>query len=67
MFRKVSFFQTGLLEAGSGRIQAELVENSYASRYNKIWLAAKIKGCYPMFQPNDNPESPGFEDEIELS
>lgn len=64
MFRKASFFSTGMLEAGSGRKQAYIVENEYAKKYNKTWLAAKIKGCYPSFQPNDNQESPGFQDTI---
>ena len=64
VFRKVSFFSTGLLPAGQGRMQAHLVENVYARKYNKTWLAAKIKNCYPTFQPNDNPESPGFSDAL---
>jgi glycosyltransferase involved in cell wall biosynthesis len=63
-FRKVSFFSTGLLETGTGREQAYIVENIYALKYNKRWLAAKIKDCYPVVQPNDNTESPGFDDKI---
>ena len=64
LFRKVSFFSTGFLPVGEGRQQAVLVENVYARDYNKVWLAAKVKDCYPVFQPNDNLESPGFEDRI---
>ncbi len=62
MFRKASFFSTGLLQSGEGREQAYIVENIYAKVYNKTWLAAKIKDCYPVVQPNDNEESPGFAD-----
>ena len=64
LFRKVSFLNTGLLPVGQGRNQAYLVENVYGKRYNKTWLAAKVKNCYPVVQPNDNLESPGFEDKI---
>jgi hypothetical protein len=64
MFRKVSFFSTGWLPQGEGRQQAVLVEDEYGQMYNKTWLAAKIKDCYPIFQPNDNLESPGFQDRI---
>ncbi len=64
LFRKVSFFSTGRLPLGEGRHQAVLVENAYGCLYNKTWLAAKAKDCYPFFQPNDNLESPGFQDDI---
>ncbi len=64
LFRKASFFSTGLLETGEGREQAYIVENIYARKYNKRWLAAKIKDCYPVVQPNDNVESPGFDDKL---
>lgn len=64
LFRKTSFFSTGLLETGEGREQAYIVENVYAKKYNKTWLAAKIKNCYPVIQPNDNTESPGFSDKL---
>ena len=64
LFRKVSFFSTGLLPSGQGRNQAYVVENLYGKGYNKTWLAAKVKNCYPVVQPNDNPESPGFEDKL---
>lgn len=64
IFRKVSFFNTGLLPKGEGRNQANLVENVYGKKYNRMWLAAKVKNCYPIFQPNDNLESPGFEDRL---
>lgn len=64
IFRKVSFLSTGLLPIGEGRNQAYLVENVYGKKYNKTWLAAKVKNCYPVVQPNDNPESPGFVDKI---
>lgn len=64
IFRKVSFFNTGLLPRGEGRNQAILVENVYGRKYNRTWLAAKIRNCYPIFQPNDNLESPGFEDKL---
>jgi hypothetical protein len=64
LFRKLSFFSTGLLPVGEGRMQASLVESTYGKLYNKTWLAAKVKDCYPVFQPNDNLESPGFDDKI---
>jgi hypothetical protein len=64
IFRKKSFLHTGLLPMGEGRQQAILVENVYAKRYNRNWLGAKIKDCYPNYQPNDNEESPGFSDQI---
>ncbi len=66
LFRKVSFISTGLLPLSpGGRHQADLVEEVYARDYNPVWLAAKIRNCYPIFQPNDNLESPGFEDELQ--
>lgn len=64
LFRKVSFLSTGFLRPGQGRHQAYLAENVYARDYNKVWLAAKVKNCYPVVQPNDNLESSGFKDEI---
>ena len=66
MFRKVSFSATGQIPTGpnvdrnSPKHQGVLYEEVYGKKYNRNWLAAKIKGCYPFFQPEDNPESPGW-------
>ncbi len=66
LFRKVSFTATGPIPVGAnvGREkphhQGVIYELHYGKRYNKTWLAAKIKDCYPFIQPNDNPESPGW-------
>ena len=64
LFRKVSFLSTGNLPVGQGRDQAYQVENVYARKYNKIWLAAKMEDCWPVVQHNDNAESPGFLDKV---
>ena len=66
MFRKVSYMSTGDLPEGVNtdrsvsHHQGALYEEVYGKRYNKTWLAAKIKDCYPFFQPNDNEECPGW-------
>lgn len=66
LFRKVSFFSTGRIPevenvSRDGRShQGYVYEYVYGQRYNKVWLAAKIKNCYPFFQPNDTPESSGW-------
>ncbi|MBI3090351.1 MAG: glycosyltransferase family 2 protein [Candidatus Tectomicrobia bacterium] len=66
LFRKVSFFSVGPLPVGPNlsrdqqQHQGFLYECVYGRRYSKRWLAAKIKDCYPFFQPNDNPDSPGW-------
>lgn len=67
LFRRVSFFSTGPLPTearfwqrkarGSGAV---LYEEVYGRRYNRTWLAAKIKGGQPFVQPNDNAPSPGW-------
>jgi glycosyltransferase involved in cell wall biosynthesis len=64
LFRRASFTSTGPLPAGEGRKQASLVEEEYGRIYNRTWLAAKLVDCYPVLQPNDNPESPGFQDKL---
>ncbi|MDA8792873.1 glycosyltransferase [Bacteriovoracaceae bacterium] len=68
MFRRVSYTSTGELEdaphvkrTNKKLNHAHLYENVYGKRYNKKWLAAKIKNCCPFIQPNDNQQSPGWE------
>lgn len=60
LFRKVSFFSTGPLPPEGDEHGAIVYEHQYGRRYNRRWLAAKIKGCYPFVQPNDAGESPGW-------
>jgi glycosyltransferase involved in cell wall biosynthesis len=67
LFRKVSYFATGPLPSGpnvarEGSVQHQgyLYECVYGRRYNRTWLAAKIRDCYPFVQPNDNEDSPGW-------
>jgi hypothetical protein len=59
LFRKVSFFHTGRLPRWRWRhTNPMLYENAYAPRYNRTWLAAKIKDVQPFVQPNDNAPAP---------
>jgi hypothetical protein len=66
LFRKASFFSTGSIPIGPNvsrdqRLhQGYLYECVYGRQYNKTWLAAKVKDCYPFVQPNDNPDSSGW-------
>ncbi len=66
MFRKVSFVETGRIPIGPNvkrsnpKHQGVLYEEVFGKKYNKKWLAAKIQGCYPFVQPNDNPASSGW-------
>lgn len=69
IFRKVSYMSCGNLPEGPNvgrqhfrvrKHQGELYELVYGKRYNRTWLAAKVKNCYPFFQPNDNGECPGW-------
>jgi glycosyltransferase involved in cell wall biosynthesis len=66
LFRKVSFIATGRIPLGPnvGRDhpghQGALYEEVYGKRYNRNWLAAKMRNCYPFVQPNDTPESSGW-------
>lgn len=66
IFRKVSYMSTGDLPEGPnvsrlhGKHQGALYELVYGRKYNRTWLAAKIKNCCPFFQPNDNKECPGW-------
>jgi hypothetical protein len=66
MFRKVSFVETGRIPIGPNvrrnnpKHQGVLYEETFGKKYNKRWLAAKIKDCYPFVQPNDNSVSPGW-------
>lgn len=69
IFRKVSYFSTGELPEVEQNLprnrrlhQGYIYECVYGKRYNKNWLAAKIKDCYPFFQPNTDKESPGWEE-----
>lgn len=67
IFRKCAFMHCGNLDISQGgREQANLVENSYAKRFNKNWLAAKPISLWPVFQGNTNEESPGFNDSIDI-
>lgn len=68
MFRNVSYKTVGELDEAphvkrvSKKLNhAYLYENLYGKKYNKKWLAAKIKGVTPFVQPNDNQQSPGWE------
>ncbi len=69
LFRKVSFMATGPIPLGPNvsrdlpQHQGVLYEEIYGRRYNRTWLAAKVKDCYPFVQPNDSPESPGWGEE----
>ena len=66
MFRKVSFCSTGPIPTGenlsrkNAMHQGYIYECIYGKRYNSTWLAAKIKDCYPFFQPNDTASSSGW-------
>jgi len=68
IFRKISFSSTGDIPVGpnyprsASKHHGVLYEEDFGKKYNKFWLAAKIKNCYPFIQPNDNNESPGWED-----
>lgn len=66
LFRKVSYLHTGDLPLGKNvarskrKHQGYLYENEYGRKYNKTWLAAKVKNIYPFVQPNDEDVSPGW-------
>jgi len=71
MFRKAGYFAAGELPEVKRNIprkgiferrthQGYIYECVYAKKFNKLWLAAKIKDCYPFFQPNLNKESTGW-------
>ena len=66
IFRKVSYLSTGELPVGENvtrnnpKNQGSLYEEIYGAEYNKHWLAAKMKNCYPFSQPNDEAECPGW-------
>lgn len=66
IFRKISFLDTGPIPHGPNvsrsnpKHQGVLYEEVYGKRYNRNWLAAKIKNVYPFVQPSDHPESPGW-------
>ncbi len=66
MFRKVSYLSIGEIiykrNISRNKIghQGFYYEEIYGKKYNKRWLAAKIENCYPFIQPNDNEESPGW-------
>jgi glycosyltransferase involved in cell wall biosynthesis len=66
LFRKASFFSTGPLpvkppllsrKARTNPSGGVLYEEVYGRRYNRTWLAAKIKDVQPFVQPNDNLSS----------
>jgi len=57
LFRRVSYFHTGRMPMRSPlrRLPGTMLyENRFARRYNRTWLAAKIKDVQPFVQPNDN-------------
>lgn len=68
IFRKSSYFSTGELPKINGNVsrnnktmhQGYIYECEYGAKFNKVWLSAKLKNCYPFLQPNDNEESPGW-------
>jgi len=67
IFRKASYFAVGQLPEMRENLprkkrlhQGYIYECVYGEEYNKMWLAAKIRRCYPFFQPNLNEESPGW-------
>jgi len=66
LFRKASFLTTGSVPVGQNVDRAQslhqgiLYEEIYGKRYNKNWLAAKIRNCYPFVQPDNHIESPGW-------
>jgi glycosyltransferase involved in cell wall biosynthesis len=70
IFRKVSYLSTGELPEcpnivdKKGRRQGMVYEEIYSRKYNKNWLAAKIKDCYPFVQPNDEDISPGWSEGV---
>lgn len=67
LFRKVSFFHTGSVPTEGHCNGAVLYEEVYGRRYNRTWLAAKLEGCYPFVQPNDNLPSPGLTAQAEAA
>jgi glycosyltransferase involved in cell wall biosynthesis len=57
LFRKVSYAHTGRMPTRSRlrrRTGGMLYENVFGRRYNRTWLAAKLKDVQPFVQPNDN-------------
>jgi glycosyltransferase involved in cell wall biosynthesis len=68
IFRKVSYISTGELPDVNSNVsrtnkkvhQGYIYECEYGSKYNESWLTAKVVNCYPFLQPNDNEESPGW-------
>ncbi len=67
MFRKVSYHSVGELpevqnnpSRSRKNHQGYIYECVYGKKYNKYWLAAKLKDIYPFFQPNDNDECVGW-------
>ena len=66
IFRKISYLDTGDLSLGPNfgrnrrKHQGALYETEYGKRYNKTWLAAKMKNCQPFYQPNDEEVCPGW-------
>ena len=69
IFRKVSYFSVGGLPvmyknpSRSKKLhQGYIYECVFGKKYNRLWLAAKIKNCYPFWQPNDNEPSKGWEE-----
>ena len=61
LFRRVSYFHTGRMPKRSPvrRLPGTMLyENKFARRYNRTWLAAKVKDVQPFVQPNDNMPAP---------
>ena len=54
LFRKVSYFDSGRMPTRGRRSGAVLYEHVFGRRYNRTWLAAKVKDVQPFVQPNDN-------------
>ena len=66
MFRKISYLHLGEIHCSlnfsrsQNKHQGVYYEEIYGKKFNKIWLAAKIKNCYPFVQLERDSESPGW-------
>ena len=66
MFRKIAYLHLGEIHCNQNfsrsknKHQGVFYEEIYGKKFNKIWLAAKIKNCYPFIQLERDAESPGW-------
>jgi hypothetical protein len=68
LFRRVSYFHTGRMPTRSllrRRSGTWLYEQRFGRRYNRTWLAAKIRDVQPFVQPNDNLPAPTEREAVE--